>query len=267
MPIIKHANPIKIYKILAKNNEKGSIAGRPGKEYLTEFVNANIVKNIILKKSKNILDIGCADCILLEKIEEKKYKNKLIGIVPTSNEIKKIKKILKARGKGTLLKKISIIRADITKTNFQKSFFDTITCNGVFNIPGYKLHNIKKFLEEIRRISKKNCELYIGELPDKNEFKNRTYNQSILLWLIWSFLNEEFHVFKKNFIYCFKCLFGKENFIIYPKHHFYLKPTEMKKLMNCYGFKLKKFYKHKTMVNNFKIVKSTTRWNYHFIKK
>ena len=59
-----------------------------------------------------------------------------------------------------------------------------------------------------------------------------------------------------------KALISKEPFVIVPKTMFFMKPTDFISLLNDYGIKIIKYYKHKEIDEQGNEYESKTRWNY-----
>ena len=61
---------------------------------------------------------------------------------------------------------------------------DKVVVNGVLLLlPGEE--EVLRCLAEIRRICKDGATVYLGEIPDRNEFADRPYGDSIASWLWW----------------------------------------------------------------------------------
>ena len=123
-------------------------------------------------------------------------------------------------------------------------------------------------LSEFYRISKKGGEIFIGELPDRNENKNKNYKDSILRWLIWVLRYEGLFAFIKRLKQTFLSLISSEPLIIVPKENiFYMKPKNFIKELNQHGIKTTKYYRHKEIDKYGREYISKTRWNYICIRK
>lgn len=270
MTIIKFKNSIEIYRALAKSKNINEISGRSGRPDLTNFISSEMSKNIKIKKNSFVVDIGCGDGQFLIKSLNKfksKFKGKLIGILPTLEEVNLLKKHLKKRG-NLYRSFISLKLGNYKNTMLPSSFSDITICNGVLNLAGTKKSDVIDALGEFNRITKKKGELYIGELPDVNEFQGKNYNESILLWLFWVLKNQGIFFFFKRIKQTILALFTDEPFIIYPKNNlFYIKPKDFIKLVKSFGFKIKKYQRNLEIDINGKKFFSRSRWNYLFIKK
>ena len=273
MTIIKFKNSIEIYRALAKSKDINEITGRSGRPDLTNFISSEMSKNIKIKKKSIVVDIGCGDGQFLIKSLNKfkvKFKGKLFGILPTLEEVNFLKKHLKMQKKNSKLYRsfISLKVGNYKNTKLPSSFCDITVCNGVLNLAGTKKSDVINALSEFNRITKKKGKLYIGELPDVNEFQSKDYDQSILLWLYWVIKNQGISFFFKSIKQVISALITDEPFIIYPKNYlFYIKPRDFIKLVKTYGFKVQKYQKNLEIDVNGKKFFSKSRWNYIFIKE
>jgi hypothetical protein len=147
------------------------------------------------------------------------------------------------------------------------SYSDIIVCNGVLNLAGTSLGDIKIAFLEFFRIAKKKSVLFIGEMPARNEFLGKDYKNSIFIWLYWVFRNLGIRIFFKRVKQTILALLTKEPFIIYPKNNFFMKPENFIKLAKQYNFEIKEYYRHSEIDENGKEYFSNSRFNYLFFKK
>lgn len=148
------------------------------------------------------------------------------------------------------------------------SYCDIVVCNGVLNLAGMTMFDLKEALSEFCRITKKRGKLYIGEMPDKNELEGKNYDDSILKWLWWVLKNEGLKSFFSRVKQVFFALISNEPLIIHPKKlNVFMKPIKFIKLASKYGFKIKEYYKHRQINTKGKKFTSKSRWNYLFFKK
>ena len=121
---------------------------------------------------------------------------------------------------------------------------------------------VKLALKEFCRVTKNNGTIFIGELPDSDELIGKNYGDSIKGWLSWILKNKGLKVFLSSFKDVMKALISKEPFVIVPKTMFFMKPTDFISLLNDYGIKIIKYYKHKEIDEQGNEYESKTRWNY-----
>ena len=270
MPIIKTTSPIEAYRIRAKAKNINELTGRTGRPDLTKYIAQQIYEKLKINKTTVLVDVGCGDGSLLIKLEKSKLKNfkgKFIGILPTNEEVSRVKKYLKNiydKNNTSILIKEGLAE----KTALPNNYTDIIICNSVFNVSGNRKKNVKMALSEFYRISKKGGIIFIGELPDKDENKKKNYEDSILNWLTWVLKNEGFLSFIKRFKQVILSLLTSEPLVIVPKKNiFFMKPKNFIQELNEQGIKTKKYYRHKEIDKNGREYISKTRWIYICIKK
>jgi len=182
-----------------------------------------------------------------------------IGILPTNEEVYRVSE----RFQENL--NIKIKQGLVTKTGLKDSIGDKIVCNGVFIL--LKEEDIVPALKEIYRVSKHNALVYIGELPFLDENKDKKYEDSIILWLVWVLRNQGFYQFIIRLKQVLIALVSKEPFIITPKKHILFEPDVFIKKVKQYGFFLKRTFRQKILLTDGKIVESKSRQNYIFTVK
>ena len=204
LSIIKAKSFLHEYKIRAKDKDINSLSGRQGRADLTYFVNVNIFNSLNIQENETILDIGCGDLTFF-KIIEKNFNNcTLEGILPTSEEIEKVNKEIKFK---EYKNKTQISKAFSFKLPFCDNKFDKVVINGVLIL--LSKEEVDETLNEISRVSKNNATIYIGELPFVDEFKDKSYGNSIIKWLFYGLKNRGFRYFFNSLKTVFISLFSK----------------------------------------------------------
>ncbi len=127
--------------------EKLYSSGNPFIKYINNRRLNEICKLLPGNKEIKILDAGCGEGQLLERISKMKYKN-LYGVDVTKVALEDAKKRVKAK----------LFLQNLNKMSFPDKFFDAVICTEVIeHIPDYK-----KVLNEFKRILKKNGLLIIS---------------------------------------------------------------------------------------------------------
>jgi ubiquinone/menaquinone biosynthesis C-methylase UbiE len=129
-----------------------------------EFISKKI---ITYKKYGKIIEIGCGDGHLLNKIYKKKRKYSLYGIDPSSQAIK-----------NKFNKHLKLIRGTADNIKFRNNFFDIV----IFGFCLYliDLNLLFKVMFEADRVLKKNGIIVIYDFyNNKSIFKNYAHNKSI----------------------------------------------------------------------------------------
>ena len=201
-----------------------------------DFEATNLRKKIVsynikkLNKSFNILvDVGCGDGSFLEDIE--KFSKLSIGVLPTNYEARKLSKIISN-------KKIKIIQGITNKLPFKNNSVDFILVNCVIHGVGFDSSLVNKSLVEFKRVIKKKGYLYVGEIPETNELKNRNYGQSIFKYLIWTLVNKNFQYFLSQLSNILIAMFTDKNYIIMPTNMFSENKQSFISRLNKTGFRV-----------------------------
>lgn len=121
-----------------------------------------ILSLIKIKENTKILDVATGTGIYL--IEALKKGGAGYGVDISKKMLEQVKKkIIKFKLKGKIIR---IIKGDAEKLPFPSNFFDVVICIGMFEY--YPLGKVKTFLEEIKRVLKKEGSL-IADFPNKND--------------------------------------------------------------------------------------------------
>jgi ubiquinone/menaquinone biosynthesis C-methylase UbiE len=192
-----------------------------------------IRKSLLLTPQSVIVDIGCGDATLLCLIaqEFKMQKSpKLIGILPTQEEVDRIKAHLASLGHP--FNQIEIYLGHHEALGLESILADIVIANGSLLLLE-NTQRVSKALEEIKMIAKPEAMLYLGEIPAHDELKNRPYGDSILLWLLWVLKNQGIKAFGLRLSQTIRSIFSQEPFIIAPKTMFFAAPEVMEDLISA----------------------------------
>ncbi|OAM53144.1 hypothetical protein A7981_06955 [Methylovorus sp. MM2] len=269
MSIYKFSDFVEVYRAKAKSKDINELTGRTGRPDLTNFVIDKVISKFAFKKDDVVVDIGCGDALLLQKISQKNVDGRigrLIGVLPTIEEIIKVHGHLLIKDPSAS-GKISIELGLLDNlSNIPDNYSDKTISNSTFHILQTEVV-VDQALAEVKRITKKGGVIFIGELPAVNEFDGKNYGDSILQWLYWVLKNQGFKMFWLRLKQTLIGIFSKEPFIIAPKRIFYMKPeTFVRKLENL-GFKVADFHKHIEIDTNGNEHESLTRWDYLLINQ
>lgn len=271
MTIYKTKSLIETYKYKAKSKDINELTGRTGRPDLTAYVINQIVSKIPMKADSVLVDIGCGDGLLLKEMIKKGidgYKGRLIGILPTKEEVSRVREhLLQAATAEESL--ISIEYGMAEKTALPREYADIVICNSVLHGAGQSINNVEASLKEFERILKVGGLLYIGELPESNEISGsvKYVGDSIIGWLFWVLKKQGYSAFWRRFKQTIVALFTDEPFLIVPKTMFYMAANDFINLLKRYGFEVREYFKHKEINQEGKEYDSPTRVNYIAIKK
>ena len=138
MAIHKTKNLVETYRAKAGAKDINELTGRTGRPDLTRFVISQMIAKIPVNENMILVDIGCGDGLFLKKAAESgldSYKGRLIGILPTKEEVIRVRNHLleagdNSGGGGQL---ISIELGLAEKTSLPNNFADVVVCNSVLH--------------------------------------------------------------------------------------------------------------------------------------
>lgn len=168
---------------------------------ISEFIPKIIENYLKSNKIKKIVDLGCGEGIILKGISKKYPKKELYGIDISPRRIKEVNKIIQ---------NAKIFCGDVSNTKLKKNFFDLVISTQVIeHVP-----NDKKFIKEIKRITKKGGYVYITSVIKKPWavyiYKNRHKKFSL------DPTHEREYASKEEFLKLFKDQFDLIKLKIYP---------------------------------------------------
>jgi hypothetical protein len=202
-----------------------------------------------------VIDIGCGDGTLLKQAA--KFLKHGVGVLPTDEEVDRVR--LGMNGYHT---NIEIVRGTVQSTSLQTGLGTKIVCNGVILL--LDKNKVEPALKEIARISCHGALIYIGEVPSKNEFENRSYGDSTIKWLIWVIRNQGIRVFLKRLLQVGRSIMTKEPFIIAPKAHFYSRPEAFIKKAEICGLIHQDSFRHPEVTESGQMKENADRYDYIF---
>jgi ubiquinone/menaquinone biosynthesis C-methylase UbiE len=269
MTIVKAKSLIETYRAKAQSKDINELTGRTGRPDLTKFVINQMVLNLPVQANTILVDCGCGDAqFLIESANNglDSYSGRLIGILPTFEEVTRIRNhlLLNSNIKQHL---ISIELGTAEESNLPNNFCDMLVCNGVLHGAGQTFKNVELALNEFYRITKVGGTVFIGEMPDSNELKGKDYGDSITSWLLWVLKNQGVKALSTSVRQTIKALFTSEPFVITPKYMFYMQPAMFVDLLKKHGFEVINFFKHKEITHDGLVYQSKTRWDYIAIKR
>ena len=101
MAIHKTKNLVETYRAKAGAKDINELTGRTGRPDLTRFVISQMIAKIPVNENMILVDIGCGDGLFLKKAAESgldSYKGRLIGILPTKEEVIRVRNHLLEAG-------------------------------------------------------------------------------------------------------------------------------------------------------------------------
>jgi hypothetical protein len=231
------------------------MAGRGHKEALTEFVNARILEAMQLEQTDVLLDIGCGDGRLLRNASRVSQR---IGIVPTKEEKDRLEAILPDSVFYTgLAQKLPVSSHTAGK----------IVCNSVLLLMKSE-SDVADALREIARVARKDAKIWIGEIPDTDEYAEyKMYCGSSVPGMLWHLLkNHGVRTFMGMCRRLMKAQFGNEELIINSAQLYHSPPDKFVALAQSCGLRLETHFRHLEVDAQGRAVESKYRFDYVFRK-
>ncbi|MFN7881619.1 MAG: class I SAM-dependent methyltransferase, partial [bacterium] len=261
MPIIKASSFQETYQAKASASDINELSGRTGRPDLTEFVGSQVLSMAFRHSGHylNLVDIGCGDGTLLRLAADSgRIGGLLMGVLPTLEEVSRVSEHLRSMGYD----QIQIMMGSAASTTLPDNAADIVICNGVLHGCCSSQDDLEACILELARITRPEGFIYFGELPEVNEVKDRSYGDSILAWLAWSYRSQEFIKFLINVKAVINGAFGKEPFVIKPKHQYYIIPADFLQVTAAKGISVVEHSRHIEISPQGTPTESPTRWNY-----
>lgn len=289
MGIFKAQSGEEVYRLRALSKEGiNTITGRGNDVDFTRKVASNILNVFKFEAESVVLDVGCGDGTLLRQCLKNGFnteKGKLIGILPSKEEIARVLKDLDKTEFS-----INFELGFSSQLNLKSNSVDILICNSVLHLTGMTEVKVRDSLLEFNRVLRvseissgskgltdslireagapKNRItgsgiLFIGEMPDRDELQGKDYGDSILRWLAYVLANEGLWKFILKSCEIVSAKLGSKNFIIAPKFMFFQSPAAFIQTLNEFGFEVIYFWKFQEKSKySGEMVESQTRWNY-----
>lgn len=260
MTIIKANDFVDVYRHKARSVDLNELSGRTGRPDITQFVAKKILSDIDLKPGMRLVDIGCGDASLLkEAVLHFTNQVELIGIVPTQEEADRLSHHLKKLAYP--YDRIQILKGDHENLPVADFSAQRVVANGTLILLPDR-DQIECALSEMVRIADKGALIYIGEIPKTDELADRTYGDSISLWLLWTLKVQGFKAFWHRLRQTARAMFSEEPFVIAPKKTFFSSDSEFVKILDQYKLKTTSVKEHTQPALNGQIEACRHRMNY-----
>lgn len=249
MAIIVLNNYFEAYARMAAEGYPHKLAGRGDKVEMTNFVNDIILQRLNPRPSDSLLDVGCGDGLLLRKCIDRV--SSAVGTVATLEEAECVKKVLPSE----------VVVAQINRLQFDGERIDKVVCNGVLFLVETETE-VKQGLLEIHRVTKPGGMVWIGEIPDINEFSNSYRGKSIFGLLLFLLRRHSVRAFLGMCRRLIRCALGLEDVVLHNFGHYFASPSEFVSLAKGCGLHLKEFFRHQDGDGKY----SATRYDYIFVR-
>jgi len=253
MPIIRVDNYLDAYRLRAHSDDPHDLAARPDKKEVTEFVNRRILEALQPGSDDFVVDIGCGEGSLLRMVDQK---IKIVGIVGTPDE----QRLLELIYPGMQVK-----AGDMRDLPLESGVASKIVCNAaLFYLT--RESEVRSALSEIKRIARPNAAIWVGEIPEIDEYRYLgMYRGHSMLAFLW-------HLLQRNGVRAFlgmirrwlRAWLGEERIVLNSAGIFYGSPEKIVKMAESCGLILKTYFRHKDLDCDGNIVDSQFRYDYLF---
>lgn len=251
MPVIKVDSYIAAYRIWAGAANPHYMSGRGDNVVATHAIARNILARVQPLAGARVLDIGCGDGTLLKLAAADV--NSGVGLVPTAEEHTRLAALTHERNITFAIG----LSEDLRQPD---GGFDRVIMNGV--APLLRDDDaMLRTLAEIRRVATDNALIWIGEVPSRNELQNKSYGDSILLWLGHVLRFEGLRRFLSAALSMVPVILGRP-FLIMPKTHYFISPEKFTGLAERVGLRVQSMYTHEQPTISGETIASASRYNY-----
>ena len=253
MPVLRINNYIDGYRLRAQAPDIHELAARPDKKFLTEFVNRRIVDALQPGPDDFLVDIGCGDASLLRMAGGRCT---CLGIVSSVEEQRR----LECEFPG-----LTVVAALAQSLPLESASVSKIVCNAtLFYLPSES--DVKAALHEMARIARPGATVWIGEIPEIDEYGHygmyRGTSMLAFLWhLLWRNGPRSFLGMVRRWI---KASAGKERIVLNSAGTFYAAPEKMVAMAESGGLRLTTYFRHKELDREGRVVDSQFRYDYVF---
>lgn len=254
MPVLRIDNYLDGYRIRAKAEDIHEMAARPDKKFLTEFANRRILDAIKPDSDDLLVDIGCGDATLLRMARGRTKES--IGIVSTEEEQQTL---------CSVFPWLQVKVGTLCSLPVESGIATKIVCNSVFAYLRCEAE-VETGLREIVRIARPGATIWIGEVPDVDEYKHYgMYRGNSMVGLLC-------HLLRRNGMRSFlgmirrwlKAIFGDEQIVLSSAAMFYTSPERIISLAESCGLRLETYSRPKEPDRDGTVTDAKFRYDYLF---
>lgn len=257
MPIIKVSSRIEEYKYRALDKDINELTGRTSNPLLSKYIMSNICRRLS-DINGTLVDVGCGDGLLCKTLlsDFQNTNFNYVGILPNREECERVSVNLSNLSVSTQIK-----QGLADSLPLEDNCASAVVVNGVILILDSQQDVINSLLE-IRRISRVNAKVFIGEIPCINEFKDSAFGDSVFLWLIYVLRKKGLRQFISKLKFTLECIFTEKFFLIVPKKQLWFKVDDFLSILRECGFQIVDHYPHPVIDSSGRESLSSTRWDY-----
>jgi ubiquinone/menaquinone biosynthesis C-methylase UbiE len=186
----------------------------------------------------------------------------LYGILPSAPEVDLAREKLKERNEWC---RISLLEGDSTSIPLSEGSQDRVYMNQMFHLLSPEL--AVSSLREVRRILRPGGALFIGALPDKDEFSNHKQDHTAMSWFNANVLHSS--GYRQRVIDSLRCLryaITRRPFVQLLRTPYFCAPPEFKALLESEEFKDVKFTPYMVLDASGQAFEHGCRWDYLAIR-
>jgi ubiquinone/menaquinone biosynthesis C-methylase UbiE len=259
VPIVKAKNRVDAYRAWASASDVSELSGRAHRSYLTEFVSERILAAVKLRDDASLLDVGCGDGTLLIMARRSGARGRLAGVLPSSEEVDRVRRRLDSEHPGS---SIAVTQGFADALPVPDDSVDCLVCNGVLHIVGSEEESVGRAIAEIARVTVAGGTIYIGEVPDRDEFAGEDYGSSLPDYLRGVYRHQGFGHLLKALRRLLASVLGSRPFV-YGVYSCYFSPPEtFTRLLERHGIQVESHARHQVLKRKGRVVDSPSRWNY-----
>lgn len=232
MPIKKVEKSSDKYRELALGlRDRNELTGRNLDRAATHRRVKFVVTNIggLGRTFRHLVDVGCGDGSFLEAMSH--MSQGLTGIVPTEVEQSVVSQVVGSS-------RIQISCGTTDALGLTDAAADLILCNDVLHGAGFSAQTMSDSLREFRRVLDPSGVLYIGELPNYDEFKDRHYGTSFSRYLLWVTGHRGIRRALKELRDWIRAGLGRSTYVIVPPGGYWARHADFTNLCRSHGFQV-----------------------------
>jgi ubiquinone/menaquinone biosynthesis C-methylase UbiE len=249
-----------------RNAQSGIVSLLNGQESTTvpDFDAANILLRVPPPVVGSVVDVGCGSATMLRSIaEDASLSNcRLNGVLPSTEEVELAQDLLKGRADWS---RISVVLGDSTSIPLADGSQDCVYMNQMFHYLSQEIATSS--LREVRRVLRPGGTLFIGALPERDEFEHLKQDHSALSWFNANVLQSS--NYRQRVIDSLRCLryaFTGRPFVQLMRTPYFCAPPEFRALLHAEGFSRVESTPYMILDNNREAVEHACRWDYVAIR-
>jgi len=232
MPIKKVEKSSDKYRELALGlRDRNELSGRNLDREATRWRVNCVVTNIrgLGRTFRHLVDVGCGDGSFLESMSH--MSQELSGIVPTEEEQHVVSQIVASS-------EIRIACGTTDALGLSDAAADLILCNSVLHGAGFNAQTVANSLREFRRVLDPSGVLYIGELPNYDEFEDRLYGTSFSRYLLWVARRRGIRRALTELRGWISAGLGRNTYVIVPPGGYWASHKDFTELLESHGYQV-----------------------------